>query len=46
MGVPAVIGKNGVEEVIEYVLSQEEREIFEKSVGLISNSVKIISEQK
>ncbi|ANC34834.1 malate dehydrogenase [Anaplasma phagocytophilum str. Norway variant2] len=46
VGVPAVIGKNGVEEVIEYVLSQEEREIFEKSVGLISNSVKIISEQK
>ena len=35
-GVPVVIGKNGVEKVIELKLSSEEKENFKKSI----NSVK------
>lgn len=39
MGVPVVIGKNGVEEIVELSLSQEEKEAFERSVLHVKNLV-------
>ncbi|MFV9839131.1 MAG: malate dehydrogenase [Aaplasma endosymbiont of Hyalomma asiaticum] len=42
-GVPVVIGSGGVEEIIEYPLTQDERDVFSKSLKLISESVDIIS---
>ena len=39
LGVPAIIGANGVEKIIELQLTLEEREGFEQSVAVIKNSV-------
>jgi malate dehydrogenase len=39
IGVPVVIGKKGVEKIIELELSKETRERFEKSVGIIKESI-------
>ncbi len=35
VGVPCVIGKNGVEEILEVVLSLEEKEAFDKSCDIV-----------
>ncbi len=43
VGVPVVIGKNGVEKVIEVDLSAEERDMFDKSVDSVKNMVKTLS---
>ncbi len=40
IGVPAVLGKDGVEKIIELKLEKEEKEEFEKSVESIKNLVK------
>ena len=39
MGVPAVIGKNGVEKIIELDLNDEEKELFKKSVDSVKNAI-------
>jgi malate dehydrogenase len=39
VGVPCIIGKNGVEKVIEIALMSEEREMFDKSVGSVKGLV-------
>ena len=36
-GVPVIIGKNGVEKVIEINLSSEEREQFDKSIKAVQD---------
>ncbi|WP_041651503.1 malate dehydrogenase [Anaplasma centrale] len=43
VGVPVVIGKGGVEEVIEFPLTAEEQAVFDQSVKLIRGSVGAIS---
>jgi malate dehydrogenase len=35
VGVPAILGKNGVEEVIELDLTEEEKAAFTKSAGIV-----------
>ena len=40
VGVPVIIGKNGVEEVIELNLTKESKEEFSKSVRAVEESVK------
>lgn len=35
VGVPAIIGKNGVEKVIELDLTDDEKEAFKKSIGVV-----------
>jgi len=39
VGVPAVIGKNGVEKIIELELNDEEKELFKKSVESVKNGI-------
>ncbi|NIP61637.1 MAG: malate dehydrogenase [Nitrosopumilaceae archaeon] len=39
IGVPAVIGKNGVEKIIELDLNEEERSLFEKGIESVKNAV-------
>ncbi|MGC0372075.1 MAG: hypothetical protein DGJ47_000780 [Rickettsiaceae bacterium] len=40
VGVPAVIGKNGVEKVVEIELNKEEKESFENSVAAVKDLIK------
>ena len=46
IGVPAVIGKNGVEKVIELKLTDEEKELFEKSAAAVRKTNAILKEIK
>ena len=39
IGVPAVIGKNGIEKIIELDLNQEEKEKLKKAVENIKNAI-------
>ena len=39
IGVPAVIGKNGVEKIIELELNGEEKEWFNKGVDSVKNAL-------
>ena len=42
IGVPAVIGKNGVEKIIELDLNDEEKEIFNKGIESVKNAISCI----
>lgn len=46
IGVPAVIGKNGVEKVIEPKLTDEEKELFEKSAAAVRKTNSVLKEIK
>jgi malate dehydrogenase len=39
VGVPCVLGKNGMEKVIQVDLSDAEKEAFKKSVGAVQKTV-------
>ena len=39
IGVPAIIGKNGIEEIIELKLNTEEQKLFEESCNVIRNHI-------
>ena len=39
IGVPAVIGKKGVEKIIELDLNDEEKQIFDKGVQSVKNAI-------
>jgi malate dehydrogenase len=39
IGVPAVIGKNGVEKIIELELDSNEKEWFKKGVESVKNAI-------
>jgi len=42
IGVPAVVGKNGVEKIIELDLNEEEKDVFKKGVESIKNAISSI----
>ncbi len=44
IGVPAVVGKGGVEKIIELDLNSEERERFDKAVAVVKTAISNISE--
>lgn len=44
IGVPAVIGKNGVEEIIDYKLNAEEKELFAKSADAVRKTNDVLKE--
>jgi L-lactate dehydrogenase len=44
IGVPAIIGKNGVEEIVELHLNEEEKNLFEISCEVIRKHMKIAEE--
>jgi len=43
IGVPAVIGKNGIEKIVELDLNNDEKEWFKKSVDSVKNAISNIS---
>jgi malate dehydrogenase len=44
IGVPAVIGKNGVEKIIDFKLNAEEQALFNKSADAVRNMNNVLSE--
>jgi malate dehydrogenase len=46
IGVPAVIGKTGVEKVVEYPLNAQEQELFDKSAAAVRSMNSVLSEMK
>jgi malate dehydrogenase len=42
IGVPAVVGKNGVEKIIELDLNEEEKDVFKKAVESVKNAISSI----
>ncbi|MCS7204079.1 MAG: malate dehydrogenase [Leptospiraceae bacterium] len=44
MGVPVVLGKNGVEKIIEIQLTEEEKNALNKSAQSVKNLIKIVEE--
>ncbi|MBT7039293.1 MAG: malate dehydrogenase, partial [Bacteroidetes bacterium] len=45
-GVPAVLGKNGVEEIIELQLTKKEMELVKHSAKAVKNVQKILDDMK
>jgi malate dehydrogenase len=46
LGVPTIIGKNGIEEVIELDLSDDEKEELKISAQTVLNSINILKDNK
>lgn len=46
IGVPVVVGKNGIEKIVEYELSSDEKNKFEKSAEAVRNMNNVLSEMK
>ena len=46
IGVPVVIGKNGVEEIIDYRLNEDEKALFEKSAATVRATNDVLKEIK
>ena len=44
IGVPIVVGKNGVEEIIDYKLNDEEKALFEKSADAVRKTNDVLKE--
>lgn len=38
IGVPCILGKNGIEKVVEFELNAEEKELFAKSAAAVRNT--------
>jgi len=43
LGVPAVIGKNGVEKIIELELNDEEKADLQKSANSVKNAISSVN---
>jgi malate dehydrogenase len=46
IGVPAIIGKNGVEKIVEIELNAEEKALFEKSADAVRSTNQVLKEIK
>jgi malate dehydrogenase len=44
LGVPVTIGKNGWETIVDYKLTAEEQELFNKSADAVRNMNNVLSE--
>nr|HPM43012.1 malate dehydrogenase [Candidatus Omnitrophota bacterium] len=42
IGVPCVIGKNGIENIVELELGEEEKDLFSKSAKAIKSTIKLL----
>lgn len=42
IGVPVIIGKNGIEKILEVKMNDSEREMFDKSVNAVKELVNLI----
>ncbi|XOV94469.1 MAG: malate dehydrogenase [Bacteroidota bacterium] len=46
IGVPVVVGKNGIEKIVEYKLSSDEQAKFEKSAEAVRNMNSVLADMK
>ena len=46
IGVPVVVGKNGCEEIIDYKLNAEEKDLFEKSAAAVRKMNQVLADMK
>ncbi|HDR68065.1 MAG TPA: malate dehydrogenase [Bacteroidaceae bacterium] len=46
LGVPVILGKNGVEEIIEISLNEDERKLLYSSAESVKNSMKVLDDMK
>ena len=46
IGVPVVVGKNGIEKIVDYKLSADEKEKFNKSAEAVRNMNNVLGEMK
>ena len=46
VGVPAILGRNGIEKVIELDLTDDEKEMFNKSAEEVQNTIKELTTEK
>ena len=44
IGVPVVLGKNGLEKIIDYKLNEEEQALFNKSADAVRNMNNVLKE--
>lgn len=46
IGVPVVLGKNGIEKILQYKLTAEEQELFDKSAAAVRKMNDVLSDMK
>jgi malate/lactate dehydrogenase len=46
VGVPAILGKNGVEEIVKIKLTPEERKAFKHSVNAVKKTVAEVAKMR
>jgi len=46
LGVPVILGKNGVEEIIEISLNEDEKKLLNSSAESVKNSMKVLDDMK
>jgi len=46
LGVPVILGKNGVEEIIEISLNSEEKKLLTSSVDSVKSVMKVLDDMK
>ena len=46
LGVPVILGKNGIEKIVEVKLNEDERQLLEKSAGAGKSVMKVLDDMK
>lgn len=46
LGVPVVLGKNGIEKIVEVSLNEDEKKLLEKSAEAVKNVMKVLDDMK
>ena len=46
LGVPVILGKNGIEKIVEVKLNEDERQLLEKSAGAVKSVMKVLDDMK
>lgn len=46
LGVPVILGKNGIEEIVEVKLNEDEKQLLEKSAGAVKSVMKVLDDMK
>ena len=46
LGVPVILGKNGIEKIVEVKLNDDERQLSEKSAAAVKNVMKVLDDMK
>ena len=46
LGVPVILGKNGIEKIVAVKLNEDERQLLEKSAGAVKSVMKVLDDMK